>query len=61
MENNEVKKKERKLLHHKGRLRELDDSTKRNNLHITGVPEEKEQDKGADGLCEQITAENFSN
>ena len=39
MENNEVvKKRKRKLLDHKGRLRELDDSIKLNNIHIIGVP-----------------------
>ena len=51
MENNEAeKKRERKLLDHEGRLRELSDSTKWNNIHIIGVAEEKEWEKGTEGL-----------
>ena len=62
MENNKAeKKRERKPLDHKGRLRELSDSKKWNNIHIIGVPEDEEQEKGAEGLFEQIIAENFSN
>ena len=61
VENNETeKKKERKLLDHKGRLREPSNSIKQSNIHIIGVPEE-EQENGAEGLLEQITAENFPN
>ena len=41
MENNKAeKKRERKLLDHEGRLRELSDSIKWNNICIIGVPEE---------------------
>ena len=40
-------KKERKIFNHECRLREFSDSTKSNNIHITGVPEEKERDKEA--------------
>jgi len=32
---------------------------KRNNSHIIGVPEDEEREKGAEGLFEQIIAENF--
>ena len=32
-----------------------------NNICIIEVPEEKERKKGAEGLYEQITAENFPN
>ena len=42
MENNKAEKRERKLLNHEGRLRELSDSMKQNNIHIKGVPEEEE-------------------
>jgi len=57
MENNEdEKKKERKILDHECRLRELSDSIKHNNICTVGVPEE-----GAEGLFEEIIAENFSN
>ena len=41
MDNNKAeKKKERKLLDHEGRLRELNDSIKQNNMCIK-VPEEE--------------------
>ena len=53
------KKTERKLLDHKGRIRVLSDSMEWNNIHITGVPEDRE--KGAEGLSEQIIADNSPN
>ena len=59
MENNEAeKKRERKILDHECRLRELSNSLKHNKIHIIGVPEE-EKEKGAESLFEQIRAENF--
>ena len=40
MENNESeKKRERKMVDHKYRLRELSDSVKHNNIHIIGISE----------------------
>ena len=42
MENDEAEKKRvRKILDHKGRIRELSDSMKCNNIRIIGVPEEE--------------------
>ena len=32
---------------------------KRNNIHIIGIPEAEEREKGAEGVLEQIIAENF--
>ena len=32
---------------------------KHNNIHIIGVPEEEEREKGLEGVLEQIIAENF--
>ena len=32
---------------------------KRNNIRIIGIPEEEEREKGAEGVLEQIIAENF--
>ena len=62
MENNEAeKKKETKAKEHDTRIRELSDLFKRNNISIIGVPEDEEREKGAEGLCVQITAENFPN
>ena len=40
------KKRERKTLDHEGRLRELSDSTKLNNICIIGVPERKNRREG---------------
>ena len=61
MENNEAEKRERKVLDHKVRFRELSNFLKCNNIHIIGVSEDEEGKKGAEGLFEQITAENFPN
>ena len=59
--NNEAeKKKDTKSKDHNTRLRELSNS-KRNNIHNLGVTENEGREKGADGLCEQIIAENFPN
>ena len=59
IENNEAeKKREVKAKEHDLRIREISDSLKRNNIRITGVPEEEEREIGA---CEQIIAENFPN
>ena len=61
MENNKAENmRERKAMDHKGRLRELSNFFKCNNILIIGVPEDEEREKGA-GLFEQITAENFPN
>ena len=61
MENNEAEmKRERKPLDHKYRLRELSNSTNRNNTYVIGLPEET-QEKGKEVLFEQIIAENFPN
>ena len=58
--NNEAeKKRERKVLDHECRLRELNNPIKCNNICIIGVPEEEERGKGAEGLFEQVIAENY--
>ena len=47
MENNEAgQEKERKILGHKGRLRELSNSMKHTTLCMIGVPEEREGEGG---------------
>ena len=62
MENNEAgKKKETKKKEHDIRIRKLSDSLKRNNIQIIGAPEDEEKEKGVEGLCGQIIAENFPN
>ena len=51
MENDEVeKKRDKKILDLEGRIRELSDSTKGNNIHIIGVLAEEERENGAEGL-----------
>ena len=40
-------------------LRELCDQIKRSNIHIIGVPEEEETEKGIQSVFEEIIAENF--
>ena len=49
----------KKIQEHDGRIRELSDAIKWNTIHITGIPEEEEREKGAEGVLEQIIAENF--
>ena len=54
-------KREKQLKDHKERLREINDSLRRKNLHLIGVPEGAERDRGPESVFEQITAENFLN
>ena len=46
------KKRETKGKDHNTRLRELSDLLKKNDIRITGIPEDEEREKGAEGLCE---------
>ncbi|KAF0876727.1 LORF1 protein, partial [Crocuta crocuta] len=62
IEKEETERKRDKLIQeHERRVREFSDTIKRNNIHITGIPEEEERGKGAEGVLEQIIAENFPN
>ena len=54
------KKRDKKIQEQEGRIRELSDAIKWNNIRIIGIPEE-EREKGAEGILEQIIAENFPN
>ena len=62
-EDNEAEKKRGKLRQNNTiiRIREFSDSLKRNNIQSIGVPEDEEREKGVEGLCEQIIAEDFPN
>ena len=42
-------------------LRELWDNIKCNNIHIIGVPEGEEREKGPEKIFEEIIVENFPN
>ena len=46
---------------HEERLREINDRLRRKNLHLIGVPEGTERDRGPENVFEQIIAENFPN
>ena len=59
MEKDEAeKKRDKNILDHEGRIRELSDSMKQNNICIIGVPEEEREER-AKCVLEQIIAENF--
>ena len=53
--------KKRKTKDQEERLREINDSLQRKNLHIIGVPENAERNRGWESIFEQIKAENFPN
>ena len=56
---NRIKKKEWKG--NEDNLRDLWDNIKCTNIHIIGVPEGEEKEKGPEKIFEDITAENFPN
>ena len=53
------KKRDKKIQEYEEQIRELSDALKRNNIRIIGIPEEEERGKGAEGVLEEIIAENF--
>ena len=61
MANNEAEQKREKNIQNENRLRELNDLFKCSNIHIIGVPEEEEREKGAEKLFQKIIAEYFPN
>ena len=44
-----------------GSLRELWDNIKHTNIHIIGVPEGEEREKGTENIFQEIIAEHFPN
>ena len=53
---------EKQLRTHKERRQEINDSLRRNNTHLTGIPEEVEKrERRPQIIFEQIIAENFPN
>ena len=46
---------------HESNIRDLWDNIKQANLHIIGIPERKEKEKGIENIFEEIMAENFPN
>ena len=53
--------KEKRMKRNEDSLRDLWDNNKRNNIHIIGVPEGEEREKGPEKIFEEIIAENFPN
>ena len=53
--------KEKIMKRHEDRLRDLWDNIKYNNIHIIGVPEGEEREKGPEKIFEEIVVENFPN
>ena len=51
--------KEKRMKRNEDSLRELRDNIKRNNIHIIGVPEGEEREKGPEKIFEEIIVENF--
>ena len=54
-------KREKTLKRNEGSLRELQDNVKCTNIHIIGVPEGEEREKGTEKVFQEIIAENFPN
>ena len=52
------KKRDKKIQDYEGRIRELSETIKRSNICIIGIPEEEERGKDAEGVLEEIIAEN---
>ena len=53
--------KEKRMKRNENSLRGLWDNIKHNNIHITGVPEGEEREKGPEKIFEEIIVENFPN
>ena len=53
--------KEKRMKTNEDSLRDLWDNIKRNNIHIIGVPEGEEREKGPKKIFEEIIVEHFPN
>ena len=56
-----VQKREEILKRNEDHLRELWDKVKCTNIHIIGVPEGEEREKGPEKTSEEITVKNYPN
>ena len=54
-------KRDKQLKDHEDRLKEINDSLGKKNLHLIGVPEGAKRNRGPEYVFEQILAENFPN
>ena len=48
-------KRKKQLKDHEERLREINDSLRRKNLHIIGIPESTERARGPESIFEQYS------
>ena len=53
--------KEKRMKRNEDSLRDFWDNIKCNNIHIVGVPEGEEREKGPEKILEEIIVENFPN
>ena len=53
--------KEKRMKRNEDSIRDLWDNIKCNNIHIIGVPEGEEGEKGCEKIFEEITIENIPN
>ena len=58
---NVEQKREKRLKTNEESLKELWDNVKCTNIHIIGVPEGEEKEKGTEKIFKEIAAENFPN
>ena len=54
-------KRDKQLKNHEDRVREINDSLRKKNLRLIGVPKGDERARGPEYVFEQILAENFPN
>ena len=54
-------KKKKNLKKNEDSLRELQDNTKHNNIHIIGISEGEEKEQGVENLFQKIMTGNFPN
>ena len=55
------KNKEKRIKRNEDSLKDSWDNIKHTNIHIIGVPEGEEREKGPEKIFEKITGENFPN
>ena len=55
------RKEKKRLKTNEESLRELWDNVKRTNIHIIGVPEGEEREKGTEKIFQELMAKNFPN
>ena len=59
MENKDEKKRDKQLLDHEGRIWEISDTIRWNNIRIIVISEEEEREREAEGILERIIVEYF--